>query len=128
MAITTKIDSGMKFISDVRGMQIVVDQPVESGGTNEGPTPPELLVVSLTTCVGVYAVMYMQRAGLDTAGIKITADYNKVTQPTRIGSITVKLEAPSISDEHKDKFMKFVNNCMVHNTLHHCPEISIDLE
>lgn len=128
MAITTTIESGFKFVSNVRGMEVVVDLPVESGGTNEAASPPEMLVVSLNACIGVYAVMFMQRAGLDTAGIKITADYSKVTQPTRIGAITVKVEAPSISEADKESFMKFINNCMVHNTLHHCPEISIDLQ
>ena len=128
MAITTTFDSGLKFTSDVRGMKVVVDQPESSGGTNEGPTPPELLVISLTTCIGVYAVMYMERSELDPSGIKVTADYDKANQPTRIGSIKLSVEAPSIDAEHKEKFMKFINNCMVHNTLHHCPEISIDLK
>ena len=128
MSITTTYDSGMKFTTDVRGMKIVVDQPVEAGGTNEGPTPPELLVVALTTCIGVYATMYMNRAEIDTTGLKVSADYEKVQRPTRIGSITIKVEAPSVTEEHKEKFLKFVDQCMVHNTLHHCPDIAIDLK
>ncbi len=127
MAITTTIDSGFKFTSDVRGIPVVVDLPAEQGGTNEGATPPELLVVALNACIGIYAVMYMQRARLDTAGLKITGDYVKAAHPTRIGSVSIQIVAPAVSEEHKEEFMKFVNNCMVHNTLHHCPEITMDL-
>jgi uncharacterized OsmC-like protein len=46
---------GDRFVLEVRGHQLYVDQPREAGGSDAGPTPTELFVASLAGCVGFYA-------------------------------------------------------------------------
>ena len=44
-------EEGDRFALTIRGHRIVVDQPVEDGGGDAGPTPTELFVASLASCV-----------------------------------------------------------------------------
>src|SRR6478736_5095202 len=47
---------------------IYSDQPVKSGGHDEGMTPPELLLASLGSCAGYYAAMYLRKHKLASEG------------------------------------------------------------
>jgi hypothetical protein len=43
--------SGEAYEVSVRGHQVIVDQPTDAGGQDTAPTPTELFVASLATCV-----------------------------------------------------------------------------
>ena len=49
-----------KYVATVRGHEVRVDQPLAAGGTDEAPTPVELFVVSLATCVAPAGLMRPQ--------------------------------------------------------------------
>ncbi len=127
MRITSKYLTGRRFECDVRGHTLVVDQPLESGGADAGPTPPELLVAALGTCVGVYALFYCEKHGIASEGLTVHTDWEKATAPARISRITVTIELPAgIHGEHYPAFMRTVEQCLVHNTLHQAPEVTIE--
>ena len=50
--ITVQHEDGDRFQVLVRGHRLVIDQPVADGGTDAGPTPTELFVAGLASCVG----------------------------------------------------------------------------
>jgi uncharacterized OsmC-like protein len=50
--------SGKKFVATCRGKQLIIDQPLENGGTDEGITPPEAFIASVGSCMGVYVLNY----------------------------------------------------------------------
>jgi putative redox protein len=128
MSITSRLTSRFRFESVVRGHTVVVDQPTGSGGGDEGPTPPELLAISLGTCVGVYAIYFCEKHNISTEGLVIHTDYEKVAAPTRIGKLACSIELPAgIPAEKYEAFMKNVEGCLIHNTLHHSPEVTLTL-
>jgi len=49
-----------QFEAEARGHKIICDQPESNQGDDEGMTPPELLLASLATCSGYYAVQYLK--------------------------------------------------------------------
>ncbi|WP_405653212.1 OsmC family protein [Streptomyces sp. NBC_00019] len=51
------------FAVFVRDHELTVDQPVEAGGDNDGPTPVELFVASLASCVASGAARFLQLLG-----------------------------------------------------------------
>ena len=55
--------SGESYEAVVRGHRIVVDQPADAGGDDSAPTPVELFVASLATCVAYYAGRYLTQPG-----------------------------------------------------------------
>ncbi|MHB1070258.1 MAG: OsmC family protein, partial [Gemmatimonadaceae bacterium] len=49
---------GVQFSAQVRSHRILVDQPERGGGADGGPSPMELLGVSLGTCVALYVQQF----------------------------------------------------------------------
>ncbi|MEK7450254.1 MAG: OsmC family protein [Planctomycetota bacterium] len=135
MEMTIKHIDGMKLVADIGPAdsgtsrhQIVTDQPVNAGGQDEGPTPPELFVSSLATCVGVYTIFYCQRHKINYQGFTVKTQWAKAENPVRVGSVSMQISLPDgCPAEHKDKLHAFVEKCLVHNSLRISPEIEIKI-
>jgi uncharacterized OsmC-like protein len=81
-----------KYVATVRGHEVRVDQPLAAGGTDEAPTPVELFVVSLATCVAYCAGQY----GLSRAGLAVHAEYRTADRPpARVVSIGLRVIVPA---------------------------------
>jgi uncharacterized OsmC-like protein len=107
----------------------VVDQPRETGGEDRGPTPTELFVASVATCMGFYAQRFLRRNDIDPDGLEIVATFTMADdRPARVAEITVRAELPpSVPERLVAPLKRVMNGCTVHNTLHHPPEIALRL-
>lgn len=112
---------------EVRGHEVVTDQPVEDGGDDIAPTPTELFVASLAACVGYYAERFLRRNGLSTDGMSVTADYSWAENPHRVGAIDLHVDAPGLTAARRAAFSSVIEHCTVHNTLHHPPEVHMQV-
>lgn len=127
MSMKVKHLSGLKFSATVRNHEIISDQPVPAG-EDSGPTPPELFVSSLATCIGVYVADYCKRAGLTYEGLTMDVNWEKATNPGRIGKIEIKINLPEkVSAEREKAILRVADHCTVHNTITIKPEIQITL-
>jgi putative redox protein len=119
---------GMKFRAKVRGHEIISDLSPEKGGQDEAPSPPELLVAALGSCLGVYANFYAERHNISLAGMKIEVDWEIAENPKRIGKIDSRIFLPpGIPEQHHQPLLKFAGACLVHQTFHQCPLIEVSL-
>ena len=119
---------GDRFDIDLRGHVISVDQPVEDGGDDTAPTPTELFIASLASCVAFYARRYLVRHHLPTEGLAVEATFDMGTRPARVSGIDVRLILPAgVPPERRDALLAVASHCTVHNTLTTTPEISITL-
>ncbi|WP_246159318.1 OsmC family protein [Catellatospora sichuanensis] len=59
----------------VRGHRILVDQPAEAGGADSAPTPTEMFIASLATCVAFYAGRYFTRHGYSRNGLSVAVGH-----------------------------------------------------
>ena len=50
MGVTGKALSHSKTAVQVRDLNVIIDEPTERGGTNEGPAPVETVLVALAAC------------------------------------------------------------------------------
>ena len=66
MEITVEHLGAVQFEVKARTHSFVSDQPTDSGGFDEGMTPPELLLASLGACAGYYAAQYLRKMKLAT--------------------------------------------------------------
>ena len=57
--VVVKHTAGTKYVATVRCHEVRVDQPLADGGTDEAPSPVELFVISLATCVAYFAGQYL---------------------------------------------------------------------
>ena len=127
MEMTISYKEGKKFIASCRNHEITIDQPLDNGGKDEGPTPPELFIASLGSCIGVYVLAYCKNAGIKTDGFAINTRWEKAKDPDRIGKIKIDIKLPEDAGKRKAALLKVAEHCLVHNTIIHPPKIEIDL-
>src|SRR5665648_863601 len=119
---------GDHFDINVRGHVVRVDQPVEDGGDNTAPTPTELFIASLASCVAFYARRYLARHDLPTDGLAVEAAFNMGSKPARVAGIDMRLIVPEgVPADRLDALLAVATYCTVHNTLTSEPEVSITL-
>jgi putative redox protein len=102
---------------------VTVDQPSNADGQDAGPTPTELFVASLASCVAFYAGRYLRRRGLPGA-VEVGAQFALATGPARVASVRLVVTAPGLPDDLRDSFAAVVSHCTVHNSLRRPPEVS----
>lgn len=119
---------GDRFDVAVRGHLLHVDQPVDVGGDDTAPTPTELFVASLASCVAFYARRYLHRHGLPTEGLAVSAGYVLGSRPARVTTLEVRLTPPQgLPVERREALLAVASHCTVHNTLVQPPEVTVAL-
>ena len=125
MEVTVEHLGAVQFQIKTRGHSIVSDQPADSGGFDEGMTPPELLLASLGSCAGFYAAEYLRKNKLATEGTRVRVTCEKVKGPVaRLTNFVIEVHVPvELTKEQRKGLDQVVANCLVHNTLTHAPKI-----
>lgn len=57
----------------VRDLTFAIDEPVERGGTNKGPTPTDTALAALVGCTNVIGHKCAERLGIDIGHLDISA-------------------------------------------------------
>jgi uncharacterized OsmC-like protein len=119
---------GDRFAIRVRDHVITIDQPLSDGGADTAPTPVELFVASLASCVAHYARRYLVRHGLPTAGLRVTSDYTMGSRPARVADIRIDIQIPDgVPAESRAALLAVASHCTVHNTLVATPTVTVAL-
>ena len=97
------IESAGNVASRVRlgDHELVFDQPRSvPGGEDRGPSPLDLMAVSVGACAHYYAAAFLYGRGLSTAGLSVEVEFEKERLPVpRIGHLALKVHLPAgISD------------------------------
>ena len=58
----------------VRDLNVIIDEPLERGGTNLGPTPTETAMTALIACTNVIGHKCAKRLGIDLGEMTIDAN------------------------------------------------------
>ena len=121
-------EAGDRFRIAVRQHTISVDQPASDGGEDTAPTPTELFISSLASCVAFYARRFAARHDIPTDGLAVTAEFSMASHPARVGEITLQLHVPAeLSPEQQAALVAVTSHCTVHSTLMQPPEVRIEL-
>lgn len=72
--IITKHTGGMAFDTIVDGHMLTIDADPEFGGTDSGPKPKPLLLLSLTGCTGMDVVSLMNKMRVEYADFEVKVD------------------------------------------------------
>ena len=119
---------GDRFAIEVRGHTTTVDQPLEAGGTDTAPTPTELFIAGLASCVAFYARRYLARHSSLRDGLAVAVSYEMGGRPARVSRIGIVVTPPpNCQPERRDAFLAVASHCTVHNTLTEPPSIQIEL-
>ena len=53
------------------------DEPIEDGGTDTAPTPGELMLGALGSCMAITCKLYAERKGWDLQRVEVKLDYER---------------------------------------------------
>jgi putative redox protein len=128
--VFVKHEQGDRLKVSIRGHDLLVDQPVADGGEDAGPTPTELFVAGLASCIGFYAERYLRRHELPTDGLAVECGFEfAADRPARVGRVDLRVVLPpGFPDDRRPGLKAVVEHCTVHNSITHAPDIAITLE
>ena len=105
---------GDRFAVDVRGHTLLVDQPVEAGGTDTAARPTELFIAGLASCVAFYARRYAARHKFSPDGLAVAVSYELGGRPARVSQIGIVVTPPTeLPAERRDAFLAVASHCTV---------------
>ncbi len=120
-------DGGIPTRVTSRGFAMIVDEPIDVGGLEQGPTPYDHLATALAACTSMTLRMYADRKemALESAVTEVTHDRvhakdcqecdhaeGRIDVLRRVVTLTGDL-----SDDDRARLMSIADRCPVHRTL-----------
>jgi putative redox protein len=117
---------------------LLADEPTRVGGTDQGPTPFDLLVAALGACTSMTLRMYADRKGWPLEAATVRLKHGKIhaaeceTCETREGMLDriereIEIEGP-LDEDQKQRLLQIADRCPVHKTLTSEVEITTRLK
>jgi len=120
---------GDRYAVQVRGHELIVDQPTDTGGTDIGPTPVELFAASLASCVAHYAGGFLARHHVCREGLRVDMTWQmSAGRPARVASFGLQITPPpALPRERLPALLAVARACTVHNSLERGPDVCIEI-
>lgn len=113
MACETKWIEGMRFESNIRGHQLTLDAAKESGGTNQGPTPKELLLSSITGCSGMDVISLLKKMRQPVTAFQMQSKTHTTEgHPAVLAEVHVTFSVTAGEGAEPEKVIKAVTSSM----------------
>ena len=113
----TVVLSNKNYLAEAKARNhfLTIDEPVASGGDDNGPTPVEYLLTAIGGCVSITLRMYAERKGWDVG--KITVNVTQKEELTKEGIKKSLVEDISfekeITKQQKAKLLEIAGKCPV---------------
>ncbi len=115
---------GLRTDIQIRNHTIYADEPVDDGGTDTAPTPTELLMGALGSCMAITARLYAQRKGWPLEGVEVALDVERFAGKEYAGyegnaafvhevRNQIVFHGP-LDDEQRARLLDIASRCPVH--------------
>jgi putative redox protein len=107
------------------GHRLVIDEPKEAGGADQGPSPTRTVAAALAACTAITTEMYAQRKGWELGPVEVGVEmgYGEAGVPQ---SFVVTLKIPrALSGDQAERLRVIAGKCPVHRALAGDREVTI---
>jgi ribosomal protein S12 methylthiotransferase accessory factor len=117
---------GKKVNALYKGFIIETDQPEHDGGGGSAPSPFDLFLASIGTCVGFYVLSFCQERRIPTAGLKLNLQAERNQETGLIGKIGIEIGLPpEFPEKYKEAVKRAAELCTVKKHLESPPQFEI---
>jgi putative redox protein len=126
--VTASLRAGT--VATIRARQFAwkADEPLSAGGTDEGPTPYEILLGSLAACTTITLRLYAEHKGIALEGVDVELDFDRVHADDcadcdeRADGLIERIESRVVfhgtfDEPQKKRLAQVAQRCPVHKTL-----------
>lgn len=106
------------------GHTVLVDEPLEAGGTDTGPSPTRLVAAGLAACTAVTMEMYAQRKGWEIGKVEVEVDVEYDGPAPAAFSVAIHLP-DGLSGEQRERLLVIAAKCPVHKALASATPVSV---
>ena len=110
---------------------LTFDQPSSvPGGEDRGPSPLDLMAVSVAACAHYFAAAFLYARGLPTEALSVAVEFEKERLPVaRIGHLVLKVHVPAgLSDRQLAGVERAIKSCPAYGTLLQPPRVEISID
>ena len=118
---------GFHTTVQVREHTFHTDEPVADGGTDQAPTPMELLLGALGSCMAITTRMYAERKGWPLQGVEVVLDIERFAgkdYAAYTGDANFVHEVRDqirfigpLSEEQRGRLLEIAGRCPVHRVV-----------
>lgn len=118
MRATARRREGMVHEVEIEGHTVLLDEPVDAGGTDTAPSPTRLLTASLAACTAMTIRLYAERKEWDVDGLVVDAEFGGSPRAGETARFDVAVTLPEgLTDEQRERIMVIAGKCPVHRIL-----------
>ncbi len=136
--VKAKRENATKTVVKARKFELIVDEPSEIGGTNEGANPLEFLLAGFAGCINVVGDIVAKEMGIELRGMDITIrgkfDPMKFLGQSgegRAGFQEINMNVKADADADRETLEKWLqeveNRCPVRDNLSNLTPIKVKL-
>ena len=127
-AMVLTFPGGVAVNAEWKGHLIRTDQPEKSGGEDAAPSPFDLFLASIATCVGFYVVQFCRSREIDTSDLEVRMTLAKDETTRLVSTIDIDISLPDgFPDKYRDAVLRAADQCTVKRHLADPPEIRLTL-
>ena len=117
LEVTATFRGGFRADVEARGHAVVVDEPAEHGGNDEGFMPTELFCAALASCFCLAIGHVASKRGLDVPALRVTVRSHRAGRELRYERLVVECAA-EVEDHVLETLIERARPfCWVSNTL-----------
>ena len=100
------------------GHRMVIDEPEDAGGANEGPSPTRTLGAALASCTAITCEMYAERKGWELGDVEVDVEieYDPDRGTAKSFEVTLRVAAP-LDDDQRERLLVIAAKCPVHRVI-----------
>jgi ribosomal protein S12 methylthiotransferase accessory factor len=128
MNMEIRLSGNHRVEASYKGFLVATDQPLEHGGEASAPTPFDLFLASIGTCMGYYAQRFCAARNLDSDGLALTLAFDRGRDGKGIEAIRVAVELPAeFPAMYRRALRAAIEGCAVKRQMENPPHVSVEV-
>jgi len=111
--------------------ELAFDQPATvPGGQDRGPSPLDVMAVSVGACAHYFAAAFLLGRKLATDELRVEVTFEKTKDPVpRLGLLEIRVRLPpGVPAHYLPAIERAVRHCPAYGTLVHPPDVKVSFE